>query len=128
MNANVSNIVIFLLVELRPDSGHGFPAARGFAITLTGHVNTSEGVINPTEGPNVRRHYQKYTVFDLENPRTFNVQNQILRDTGTELFKTYKSGTNGIPIIYSTSAYFSHRHANGTLPTQRERSSKTRGH
>lgn len=65
---------------------------------------------------------------DPENFRAFGVPNQILRDTGTGLFKTKKSGTNGIPITHSSSVYCSLRQANGTFPPQRVRSSKTRGH
>ena len=35
--------------------------------------------------------------YDLEKPGTFGVPYGILWDTGTELFKIHKTGTNGIP-------------------------------
>jgi hypothetical protein len=36
---------------------------------------------------------RKVYFYDLENPGTFGVQNRILLDSGTELFKTHKTGT-----------------------------------
>jgi hypothetical protein len=35
---------------------------------------------------------RKVYFYDLENPGTFGVQNRILLDSGTELFKTHKTG------------------------------------
>jgi hypothetical protein len=46
------------------------------------------------------------TYYDLENTGAFGAPNRVLRDTGTELFKTHKTGTvpekigtNGIPVL-----------------------------
>ena len=36
---------------------------------------------------------RKVYFYDLETPATFGVQNRILLDSGTELFKPHKTGT-----------------------------------
>jgi hypothetical protein len=45
-----------------------------------------------------RTHWQKCRI---ETPGTLGVPNRIFRNTGTELFTTHKTGTNGISMVES---------------------------